>query len=39
VSINGCFVIEQQLFIGAVRHGHDVDVLELRSRFTPIAMR
>jgi hypothetical protein len=27
------------LFIGAVRHGHDVDVLELRSGFAPVAMR
>ena len=37
--IDSCFMIEQQLFIGAVRHGHDVDVLELRSGFAPVAMR
>ena len=39
VLINGRLVIEKQLFIRAVRHGHDVDVLEFRPRFAPVTMR
>ena len=37
--INGSFMIEQQLFISAVRDSHDVDVLEFGASFAPIAMR
>ena len=39
MSINGRFVIEQQLLVSAVRHGHDVNVLEFRASFAPVAMR
>ena len=39
MPIDSGFVIEQQLLISAVRHGHNVDVLEFRARFTPVAMR
>ena len=39
MPINSCFVIEQQLFIGAVRHGHNVDIFEFRPGFAPVAMR
>ncbi len=39
MSIYGGFVIEQQLLVGAVRDGHDVDVLKFGTRFTPITMR
>ena len=39
MAINSCFVIEQKLFISAVRHGHDVNILEFRAGFAPIAMR
>ena len=37
--IDSCFVIEQWLFISAVRHRHDVDILEFRPGFAPVAMR
>src|SRR5262249_44562983 len=37
--IDSLFVIEQYFFIGAVRHRHDVDVLEFGSGFAPVAMR
>src|SRR5262249_10681823 len=39
MPINGGLVTEEQLFVSAVRHGHNVDVLELRSGFAPITMR
>src|SRR6266404_6828687 len=39
MSIDGGLVIEQQLFIRAVCHGHDIDVLEFRAGFAPITMR
>ena len=39
MPINGGLVIEQQLLIRAVRNSHDVDVLEFRPRFAPVAMR
>src|SRR5947208_12249637 len=32
-------VVEEQLFIGAVRYSHDVDVLEFRAGFAPVAVR
>src|SRR4029077_14553191 len=39
MPINGRLVIEWQLFIEAMRHSHDVDVLKFCSRFAPVAMR
>src|SRR6266853_3278067 len=39
MSIDGGLMIEQQLFISAVCHGHDIDVLEFRAGFAPITMR
>ena len=39
MPINGGLVIEQQLFIGAMRNGHDVDILEFGTRFAPVTMR
>ena len=39
MPIDSGFVVQQQLFIGAVRHGHDVHVPEFRARFAPVAMR
>ena len=37
--INRRLMIEEQSLIRAVRHSHDVDVLEFRPRFAPVAMR
>src|SRR5689334_20517357 len=39
MPIDGIFMSEQQLFIGAVRHGHNIDVFEFRAAFAPVAMR
>ena len=39
MPINGRLVIEQQLFIRAMRDGHDVDILEFGARFAPVTMR
>ena len=39
MSIDGRLVIKEQLFVSAVRYGHDVDILEFRSGFAPVAMR
>ena len=39
MPINRHFVVEEQLFIGSVRYSHDVDVLEFRPGFAPVAMR
>jgi len=39
MSIDRGFVIEQQIFVRAVSNGHDVDVLEFRSGFAPVAVR
>ena len=38
MSIYRGFVLEQQRFVRAVRDRHDVDVLELRAGFAPVAM-
>ena len=38
MSIYGRFVIEEQLFVGAVCNGHDVDVLEFGARLAPITV-
>ena len=38
-SIDRALVLEQQIFVGAVRDRHDVDVLELRARLAPVTMR
>src|ERR1700730_6025552 len=38
MSIYRRLMLEQQLLIRAVRHRHDVHILELRSRLPPIAM-
>ena len=38
MSIYRRFVVEKQLFIRAVRNGHDVDVLKFGTGFAPIAM-
>ena len=38
MSINGRFVIEEKLFVRAVRHGHDVDILELWTGLAPVTM-
>ena len=32
-------VLEEQSFVRAVRHRHDVDVPEFRAGFAPVAMR
>src|SRR4029453_7656711 len=37
--IDGRLVIQEQLFISAVRHSHDVYVLEFRPGLAPVAMR
>ena len=37
--INRRLMIEEQSFIRAVRHSHDVDVPEFRPGFAPVAMR
>ena len=39
MPVNCRFVIQEQLFIRAVRHGHDVDVVKFRAGFAPVAMR
>jgi hypothetical protein len=39
MPIDSGFVLQQQLFIRTVRHGHDVDVHEFRAGFAPVAMR
>src|SRR5437016_6036274 len=39
MPIDRHFVLEEQLFIGSVRYSHDVDVLEFRPGFAPVAMR
>src|SRR6267378_4681072 len=39
MSIDGGLMIEEQLFVSAVCHGHGVDVLEFRSGLAPITMR
>src|SRR5882672_2990314 len=39
MPIDRSLVIQQQLFIRAMRNSHDVDVLEFRPRFAPVAMR
>jgi len=31
-------MIEEQSFVRAVRHSHDIDVPEFRAGFTPVAM-
>src|SRR5262249_48995381 len=38
MPINRHFVIQQQLFISPVRYSHDVDVLEFRPGFAPVAV-
>src|SRR5438105_12131953 len=38
MSIYGRFVFEEQLFVGAVRNGHDVDVLEFGARLAPVTV-
>ena len=38
VLINGRLMVEEQLFVGAVRHSHYVNVLEFGAGFAPIAM-
>ena len=37
--INRRFVREQQWFVRAVSHAHDVDIMEFRPAFTPVGMR
>src|SRR5437870_4634156 len=39
MPIDSHLMIEEQLFISAVRHGHDVDVLEFRPCFAPVTVR
>ena len=39
MSIDGGLMIEEQLFVSAVCHGHDVDVLEFQPCFAPVAVR
>jgi hypothetical protein len=39
MSIYRRFVIEQALFVRAVRDRHDVHILEFRTGFAPVAMR
>ncbi len=38
VAIDGCLVLEEAILIGAMRHSHDVYVMEFRASFTPVAM-
>ena len=38
MSIYGRFVLEQQLFVRAVRNGHDVDILEFGAGLAPVTM-
>src|SRR5437762_11888860 len=38
MPIDSGLMIEQQLFIRAMRNGHDVDVLKFGARFAPVAM-
>src|SRR6266481_6668850 len=38
MSIDCGLVIEEPLFVGAVRHRHDVHVLKFRAGFAPVAM-
>jgi hypothetical protein len=37
--IDGRLMIEEQSLICTVRHSHDIDVLEFRAGFAPVAMR
>jgi hypothetical protein len=39
MPINSSFVLQQQLLVGAVSHGHDVNVSEFRARLAPVTMR
>ncbi len=39
MPIYGRFVFEEQLFVGAVRNGHHVDILEFGARLAPVTMR
>jgi hypothetical protein len=39
MPIDRRFMIEEQLFVLAMRYSHDVDVPKLRAGFAPIAMR
>src|SRR6266853_4901513 len=39
MPIDSGLMIEEQLFVSTMRHGHDVDVLEFRPCFAPVAMR
>src|SRR5260370_21868351 len=38
MSIYGRLVFQEQLFVGAVRNGHDVDVLEFGARLAPVTV-
>ncbi len=38
MSIYRGFVIEEPLFVRAMRHRHDVHVLEFRAGFPPVAV-
>src|SRR5438105_15588224 len=38
MSIYRRLVFEQQFLVGSMRHRHDIDVLEFRAGFAPIAM-
>ena len=38
MPIYGRFVFEERLFVRAVRHGHDVNVLEFGARLAPVSM-
>jgi hypothetical protein len=38
MSIYGRFMFEEQLFVGAVRNGHDVDVPEFGARLAPVTV-
>ena len=38
MTIDRGLVFEQQLFVGSMRHRHDIDVLEFQAGFAPIAM-
>ena len=39
MPIDSGFVVQQQLFVRAVRHCHDVDVPKFRAGLAPVAMR
>ncbi len=38
MSIYGRLVFQEQLFVGAVRNGHDVYVLEFGARLAPVTV-